>query len=54
MADQVVSTGRQLPLEPMPASERRIVHLEMRNNPNVYTESTGEGEKRKVVIKPQT
>ncbi len=53
MADQVVATGRQLPLEPMPANERRLVHLELRKNPSVYTESTGEGSKRKVVIKPE-
>lgn len=53
MADQVISTGRSMPLEPMPANERRIVHLELRKNPSVITESTGEGPRRKVIIKPQ-
>lgn len=53
MAAQVVETGRSLALEPMPANERRIVHLALRDNPNVYTESTGEGHHRKVVIYPK-
>ncbi len=30
MADQVVSTGRKQTLEPMPANERRIIHIELR------------------------
>jgi len=37
----------------MPAHERRIVHLTLRDNPAVYTESTGEGEERKVQIFPK-
>jgi spoIIIJ-associated protein len=37
----------------MPASERRIIHIELRDHPDVYTESTGEGERRKVVIYPK-
>jgi spoIIIJ-associated protein len=50
IADQVVETGRSQALEPMPASERRIIHIELRNHPDVYTESAGDGERRKVVI----
>jgi spoIIIJ-associated protein len=49
-ADQVKSTGRSVTLEPMPASERRIIHLELRDNPHVTTQSIGEGESRKVAI----
>jgi spoIIIJ-associated protein len=52
MADQAVSTGRRQVLEPMPANERRIVHIELRENPNVTTESIGEDPKRKVTINP--
>lgn len=52
MAERVQQTGRSLMLEPMGAYERRIVHLALRSDPNVYTESTGEGENRKVVIFP--
>ncbi len=50
MADQAVATGRRQVLEPMPASERRVVHLELRNHPQVYTESMGEEPNRKVTI----
>ncbi|MDD5368885.1 MAG: protein jag [Anaerolineaceae bacterium] len=50
MADQAVATGRRQSLEPMPASERRIIHLELRTHPQVYTESVGEEPNRKVTI----
>ena len=53
MADQAVSTGRRQVLEPMPANERRIVHIELRDNPGVDTESIGEDPRRKVTIIPQ-
>jgi len=53
VADQVQETGRSQALEPMPPNERRIIHIELRNNPKVYTESTGEGNRRKVVINPE-
>ena len=52
IADQVVSTGRQQSLEPMPPNERRIVHIELRENPHVETESVGEDPRRKVTIHP--
>ncbi len=54
MADQVVQTGRSISLEPMPASERRIVHMALRDHPQVYTESSGDGERRKVHILPRS
>lgn len=50
MADQVLKTGVPATLEPMPAHERRIVHLALRDNPSVHTESKGEGEERQVQI----
>jgi len=50
LADQVRSTGRSVTLEPMPAGERRIIHLELRDNPYVTTQSIGQGEARKVAI----
>jgi spoIIIJ-associated protein len=52
MAERVRQSGRPLTLEPMGAYERRIVHLALRADPTVYTESSGEGENRKVVIYP--
>jgi spoIIIJ-associated protein len=50
MAEQVVHTGRRSALEPMPANERRIIHLELRDHPEVTTESVGEEPNRKVTI----
>lgn len=52
MADQALKTGRSQVLEPMPASERRIIHIELRENPEVNTESVGEDPRRKVTIIP--
>lgn len=53
MADQVVKNGRKQTLEPMPAAERRIIHIALRDHPAVMTESTGEEPYRKVVILPK-
>jgi len=53
MAEQVVKTKRRQVLEPMPAGERRIVHIELRNHPDVTTESIGDEPRRKVTIKPK-
>ncbi len=53
MADQAVSSGRRQVLEPMPANERRIVHIELRENPDISTESIGEEPRRKVTIIPK-
>ena len=50
LADQVVASGRPASLEPMPASERRLVHIALRNHEHVYTSSTGEDTRRKVQI----
>jgi spoIIIJ-associated protein len=53
MADQAIKTGRRQVLEPMPASERRLVHLELRDHPKVATQSIGEEPARKVTIVPK-
>lgn len=53
MASQAVEFGKTMTLEPMPASERRIIHLELRDRQDVYTESVGEGDSRKVTIIPR-
>ena len=52
MAEQAIKTGRRQVLEPMPANERRIIHVELRNHPEVRTESIGEEPRRKVTIIP--
>jgi spoIIIJ-associated protein len=53
VAEQVVETGRSQALEPMPPNERRLIHIELRDHAKVYTESTNEGDHRKVVIHPK-
>ncbi|MBA7653252.1 hypothetical protein ES703_61096 [subsurface metagenome] len=53
MAGQVKVKQAPFTLEPMPAYERRIVHLTLADHPDITTESTGVGEARKVVILPK-
>jgi spoIIIJ-associated protein len=53
MVEQVVKTGKKATLEPMTASERRVIHIELRGHPAVTTESIGEEPHRKVVILPK-
>lgn len=53
MAEQVGHTGKTLLLEPMPANERRVIHLELRGSDVVLTESVGEEPNRKVSIVPK-
>lgn len=50
MADKVVKRGRAVSLEPMPPNERRIIHITLRDHDQVYTESTGQGNRRRVRI----
>tara|TARA_Y100001934_G_C12295493_1_gene747173 strand:- start:455 stop:1078 length:624 start_codon:yes stop_codon:yes gene_type:complete len=51
-AKQVARTGRALTLNPMPPNERRIIHMALESNPDVYSESSGYGNDRKVKISP--
>ena len=53
MAERVVTLHKPVALEPMPANERRIIHLTLRDHPDVRTESVGSGENRKVTIIPK-
>ncbi len=53
MAEQVIARKVPFTLEPMPAFERRVIHLALSDHPEVTTESTGAGEERKVVILPR-
>ncbi len=53
VADQVNRSGNPCTLEPMPAYERRIIHLTLAEHPAVTTESVGFGEDRKVVVLPR-
>jgi spoIIIJ-associated protein len=51
-AKQAISERKPVVLRPMSAYERRLVHVELAGNENIKTESIGEGEDRKVVVKP--
>lgn len=53
MAQKVVKRGTAVGLEPMPPNERRIIHMALRENEAVYTQSVGEGNRRKVRILPK-
>ena len=53
VAQRVVKTGRSIELEPMNPRERRLVHITLSENGDVYTESSGTGEGRRVVILPR-
>lgn len=50
VAQRVADTGRSISMEPMPANERRIVHMALSTHPHVTTESFGEGAGRQVVV----
>jgi len=53
MADRAVSTDRRVVLEAMPAHERRLIHLALRDHPDVTTKSIGSDDNRKVTIIPK-
>ena len=52
LADEAIREKRAVMLRPMAPYERRMVHLELSRNERVKTESIGEGEDRRIVIKP--
>jgi spoIIIJ-associated protein len=52
-AKRVVETGKMLQLEPMPALERRWIHLALKGNPDVATQSIGEEPNRRIVVLPR-
>ncbi len=54
MADQVKRSGEPATLEPMPANERRIIHMALSESRSVSTSSIGEGDARRIAISPKT
>jgi spoIIIJ-associated protein len=52
MGKKAIDRGTPVTLEPMPSYERRIIHITLREDPQVRTESTGEGDRRRVRIYP--
>jgi len=53
-ADRVIETSIAFAMNPMTARERRIVHLALRDDVRVTTESEGRGPERHLVIRPAT
>jgi spoIIIJ-associated protein len=51
VAEQVKTRGTPFVMEPMPPFDRRIIHLALADHPDVWTESSGEGEGRRVVVR---
>lgn len=49
-AEKVVESGAMLQLEPMPALERRWIHIALKADQRVFTQSIGEEPQRRVVI----
>ena len=50
-AQKVRFSGEAQALPPMNSAERRMVHLALTKDPEVVTESDGEGDQRRVVIR---
>ena len=53
-SERVVETGKMLQLEPMSALERRWIHIALRENPDVVTQSIGEEPNRRIVVLPRS
>ncbi len=53
-AERVIETNKMLQLEPMPALERRWIHLALRDHERVATQSIGEEPNRRVVVLPRS
>lgn len=51
-AEKVIRSGAPFSLSPMNSRDRRVIHLALKDNPSVRTESQGVGSSRKVVILP--
>jgi len=52
MADKAIKSGRNVRMKPMPAHERRLIHILLRKDKRVKTESTGRGRDRAITIIP--
>lgn len=52
VAEQAIRTGRTIRMRPMPANERRIIHMILRKDERVETESVGRGRNRAITVIP--
>ena len=51
-ADEVILNKKEKTLDPMSAYERRIIHMALAEREGIITESIGEGDNRRIIIKP--
>jgi len=51
--EKAKKSHKPVPLEPMPASERRIIHMILAEDRDVYTKSYGEGQMRRLIVYPR-
>lgn len=51
--EEVLETKREITLANLSSSDRRIIHLFLQDDQEVYSESVGEGNERHLVIKPK-
>ena len=51
-ARDVIRSGKPTVMRPMPAWERRVIHMKLQNNSKVHTQSIGEGNSRRLVVAP--
>ena len=49
-AEEVISTGESVSLEPMSSTDRRVVHVLFENHHDIITRSEGEGDERHIVL----
>ena len=53
LAVQVAKSGEPNELQPMPPAERRVIHIALKEHPDVMSESVGEGAARRLIIRPR-
>jgi len=52
-AERALKEGKKVKLKPMPAEDRRVIHLTLADFPGVRTYSVGKGAGRRVVVEPE-
>jgi spoIIIJ-associated protein len=52
LGDRVKKTGKEVAVGPFSAHDRRIIHITLKEDPSLKTESLGEGEWKKIKIIP--
>lgn len=52
-ARRAISQDKDIKLRPMTPYERRIIHITLRDNPDIETHSEGEGRGRRVIVSPR-